>query len=176
MVKGGYQIINLDGVVHNDGSGVTHEGIYERINATQKPIMFSGININGVDYHDCYVEPKVKGSNYEFKIYGYKVTVTNSDVVTFKVSDDGGYSIKTIAIDNDFDTNPTYTPSEEVYRRLLDGLQNIPFKIIYNYTGRQKESLIISADVADNTCYGLRENSNFSLRISDSTVTYTAQN
>ena len=174
MVKGGYQIINLDGVVHNDSSAVTHEGIYERIAGTQKPIMISGINIDGVEYHDCYVEPEVKGSNYEFKMYGYKVTVTNSDVVTFKVSDDGGgSSIKTITIDHDFGTSNTYTPSEALYNRLLDGLNNIPFKIIYNYENREKESLIISADVRDGTCYGLRENTIFSLRISSGTITYT---
>lgn len=174
MVKGGYQIINLDGVVHNDGLAVTHEGIYERIAATQKPIMISGINIDGVEYHDCYVEPKVKGSNYEFKIYGYKVTVTNSDVVTFTVSDDGGgSSIKTITIDNDFGTNSTYTPSEVLYNRMVDALNNIPFKIIYNYQGRQKESLIVSADVNDNSCYGFRETTIFSLRIASGTITYT---
>ena len=173
MVKGGYQIINLDGVVHNDGSGVTHEGIYERIKGTQKPIMISGININGSDYHDCYVEPNVKNSNYEFKMYGYKVTVTNSDVVTFTISDDGGSSIKTISIDNDFSTNSTYTPNAALYKRLEDALNNIPFKIIYNYDGREKESLIISADVRDNSCYGLREATTFSLRILSGTITYT---
>lgn len=174
MVKGGYQIINLDGVVHNYGSAVTHEGIYERIKGTQKPIMISGINIDGAEYHDCYVEPKEKGSNYEFNIYGYKVTVTNSDVVTFKISDDGGgSSIKTITIDHDFGTNSTYTPSEALYNRLVDGLNNIPFKITYQFGGRQKDSLIISADVRDYTCYGLREASTFSLRINSGTITYT---
>lgn len=170
MVKGGYQIINLDGVVHNVGSGVTHEGIYERINGTQKPIMISGININGLEYHDCYVEPNVNGSNYEFNIYGYKATVSNADAVIFTEAE--GSSIKTITIDNDFGTNKTYTPSQELYNNLIDGLNNIPFKLVYQYDGREKESLMISADVRDNSCYGLREGSIFGIIIESGTITY----
>ena len=82
MVKGGYQIIDLRDVNHQLGVGQTHYGIYDKIEGTRKVLLFSGITIAGAEYHDTYVELSVKGSNFEGTLYGYKISIADTDVVT----------------------------------------------------------------------------------------------
>ena len=151
MVKGGYQIINLDGVVHTLGLGMVHEGIYERIEGTQKPIMVSGINIGGFDYHDCYVEPKVNGSNYEFEMYGHKVSISDVDVVTITKSQ--------LFVDlTDFDYEdglPVVTISDTDADYIRHGISNLPFGVKYKMGGVVVYTLFTSAEVENNIAYGL---------------------
>lgn len=64
MATGGYQIISLDNANHSLGIGMVHEGIYEKIEGTRKPILLSGIVVSGVEYHDTYIFPTVNGSSY----------------------------------------------------------------------------------------------------------------
>lgn len=90
MVTGGYQIINLGGHFHTSGVGAIHEGIYDRIEATSKPILLSGIAVDGVEYHDAYIFPCVNGSNYVAVVGDNPTTgerlvinIQDNDVVTF---------------------------------------------------------------------------------------------
>ena len=93
MVKGGYQIINLDGHNHTSGVGAVHEGIYDKIEGTSKPILLSGIVINAVEYHDTYIFPCVNGSNYVAVVGENPTTnerivinIQDNDVVTFNIT------------------------------------------------------------------------------------------
>lgn len=169
MVKGGYQIINLDGVIHTLGLGMVHEGIYERIEGTQKPIMISGININGFDYHDCYVEPKVNGSNYEFEMYGYNVTINDVDVVTVIKTPSSSINSYDLG-EHDFSTGPS-SVDEETYAGIQDNISNIPFKVAFVFNGRRSTTIFTAADVADGSVYGLTSSGNVSLRAYDNEIT-----
>lgn len=82
MVKGGYQIIDLRDVNHQIGIGQVHEGIYDKIEGTRKVLLFSGIVIAGTEYHDTFVELSVNESNFEGTLYGRKISITDTDVVT----------------------------------------------------------------------------------------------
>lgn len=90
MIKGGYQIINLNDHPHTTGVGAIHEGIYDKIEGTRKPILLSGIVINAVEYHDTYIFPTVNGTNY-VAVVGENpttnekliVNIQDNDVVTF---------------------------------------------------------------------------------------------
>ena len=90
MQKGGYQIINLNDHPHTSGVGVVHEGIYEKIEGTRKPILLSGITVDAVEYHDIYIFPTVNGSNYSALVgilptegKMLYINIQDNDVVTF---------------------------------------------------------------------------------------------
>lgn len=91
MTKGGYQIINLDNHNHTSGVGAVHEGIYDKIEGTKKPILLSGIVVDAVEYHDTYIFPVVTGTTY-VAVVGVNpsenvqivIEVQDNDVVTFR--------------------------------------------------------------------------------------------
>ena len=64
MQKGGYQIIDLKDHAHTSGVGAIHEGIYDKIEGTKKPILLSGIVVNAIEFHDTFIFPCVNGSNF----------------------------------------------------------------------------------------------------------------
>lgn len=82
MKTGGYQIIDLKDVNHTTGVGMVHEGIYDKVEGTRKVIMLSGITIDDIEYKDTFVELQVNGSNFEGTIYGKKIVIVDTDVVT----------------------------------------------------------------------------------------------
>ena len=90
MLTGGYQIINLNDENHSLGTGKVHEGIYEKIEGTRKPILLSGIVVGGVEYHDTYIFPTVNDTSY-VAVVGRNPTantelhinIEDTDVVTF---------------------------------------------------------------------------------------------
>lgn len=90
MTKGGYQIINLNEHPHTSGVGAIHEGIYDRIEGTRKPILLSGIVLDDVEYHDTYIFPTINGTNYVAVVGRNPTTneeivinIQDTDVVTF---------------------------------------------------------------------------------------------
>lgn len=91
MLKGGYQIIDLQNKNHELGVGMLHEGIYDKIEGTRKAILLSGITFEGSELHDCFVVPSVNGSSFVCPITAVTgsntvrtilVTITDTDVVT----------------------------------------------------------------------------------------------
>ena len=93
MLKGGYQIINLNDHPHTSGVGAVHEGIYDKIEGTRKPILLSGIVINTIEYHDTFIFPCVNGSNYVASVgrnpttnQEFVINIEDTDVVTFTVA------------------------------------------------------------------------------------------
>ena len=93
MVKGGYQIIDLNGHNHTSEVGAIHEGIYDKIEATSKPILLSGITVNAVEYHDTFIFPCVNGNSYVAVVGANPTTnetiiinIEDTDVVTFNIA------------------------------------------------------------------------------------------
>lgn len=92
MKKGGYKIIDFEGT-ELSSSAVEMLGIFEQImNNYGKPILVSGVIIDGELQDDAYAD--VKGliaadfSKYlELTVYGGVITVTEDDDITFAVSE-----------------------------------------------------------------------------------------
>lgn len=83
MRKGGYQIVDFQDINITTGEGVTVVGVYETIESSyRKPILISGVTIDGVEKPDCFVDCEVAGSNYTFTAYGKNFVITNADLVT----------------------------------------------------------------------------------------------
>lgn len=84
MLKGGYKIIDFkDAALTTGGGAVTIEGIYEAIEASyRKPLLLSGLNIDGTERNDIFATPTVSSSNYVFTAYGKTITITDADAVT----------------------------------------------------------------------------------------------
>lgn len=83
MLKGGYHIVDFKDTPITTGTGVTVIGVYESIESShRKPILLSGITIDGVEKPDCFVDCEVSDSNYTFSAYGKSFTITQTDEVT----------------------------------------------------------------------------------------------
>lgn len=82
MLRGGYQIIDLKHKKLVAASNISLPGIYNRIESTTKPLLLSNINVNGVEKHDSFITPTISGTNYVITIYGLKLTIASSDIVT----------------------------------------------------------------------------------------------
>ena len=86
MNKGGYQILDLKNTNFVLGTGEVIAGAFDTILGTKKPILVSGIKIAAKKYNDTYVDFTVgkTGSIIAFDgtIYGKKIKITNTDIVT----------------------------------------------------------------------------------------------
>lgn len=84
MIKGGYKIIDFnDAPFVTGGSTITINGIYDAVKGSyRKPLLLSGLNIDGTDRNDVYATPTISGSNYVFTAYGKTITITNADAVS----------------------------------------------------------------------------------------------
>ena len=83
MIKGGYQIIDLENKYLTINVGMVYEGVYEQIENTTKPILISGLAIEDTAYSDLYSYPKVDGSDYVFIIDdNIKLRINDLNVVT----------------------------------------------------------------------------------------------
>ena len=82
MNKGGYQILDLKNKSFALGTGAVVAGVYGKIAGTKKPILVSGIMIAGTEYHDTYVDFTVVSNAFEGTIYGKKISIANTDMVT----------------------------------------------------------------------------------------------
>ena len=86
MNKGGYQILDLKNTNFALGTGVKVPGAFDTIYGTKKPILVSGIVIAGKRYNDTYIDfiGGKTGSIIAFQgtIYGKKISIANTDIVT----------------------------------------------------------------------------------------------
>lgn len=92
MLKGGYQIIDLENRDLRNNIGMQYEGVYDKIEGTRKPILISGLQVMGVEYHDMFVFPWVSGNAYYMRILidpsnqGFiEIKVEDTDVVTANI-------------------------------------------------------------------------------------------
>lgn len=82
-MRGGYQIIDCAGVYFTAGTATKVSGAYALIEGTRKPIRLNNVVVGGTEYHDAFCEFTVSESNFTGTTYGYTVTVTQDDAVTF---------------------------------------------------------------------------------------------
>lgn len=87
MIRGGYQIIDLEGVALTVDQ-VTIPGLYEVLEGNNgKPILISGVNIGGKKLPDIFAaqttESGVTLGRYEFPIYGGTLEISQRDAVRF---------------------------------------------------------------------------------------------
>lgn len=83
MLKGGYHIADFQDINIVTGTATAVTGIYESIEGShRKPILLSGITLDGVEKPDCFVDCEVADGSFTFSAYGKTWTVTNADEVT----------------------------------------------------------------------------------------------
>lgn len=78
MTKGGYQILDLSGISFTVGITKYVKGAYEKIEGTRKVILISGLEVDGTEYRDCFVDFYVDNANFVGSIYGKTITIGNS--------------------------------------------------------------------------------------------------
>lgn len=88
----GYQIISLrDTPFITGGATMMLDGIYDQIESNnRKPILLDGIVIDGVERNAVFTQANLNGSNYEFNVYGKKITITDTDTVSVTATTDAG--------------------------------------------------------------------------------------
>lgn len=85
-MNGGYQIINLNNLdFSDDGTSVyTIDGIHQSLEESMKAVLLTGIVIDGVEQHDCFVAV-TGGSPYLLDIGNtYQVSIGTDDSVNIK--------------------------------------------------------------------------------------------
>ena len=75
MTKGGYQIIDLSGNTFTTGSTTYVENAYEKIEGTRKVILVSGLELDGVEHRDSFVDFTVDSGNFVGFMHGKKITI-----------------------------------------------------------------------------------------------------
>lgn len=84
-IKGGYKIINFKGIPLNKESKVTIEGIYDSIkNSYRKPLLFSGVNIEGIIYPDIFIQAILTNARYEVTLDNVKIYITSDNGVIYE--------------------------------------------------------------------------------------------
>lgn len=86
-IKGGYKLIDLkDSKFTVGGNGITVKGVYNSIkNSYNKPLILTGINIDGIEKNDIFINFAVNSGNYVANISkAEKITITNADLVTIE--------------------------------------------------------------------------------------------
>lgn len=81
-MKGGYQIIDFK-ERNLTGNSVIIPGVYESIEGNYyKPILLSGLVIDGIERSSVFAIPQIIGGNYEFFVYDERITITSEDSVS----------------------------------------------------------------------------------------------
>lgn len=106
MLKGGYRILNLLSKDLTVNVGMVYDGVYEVIEGTRKPILLSGLVVDGKEYHDVFLDFKAVGTTFVASAYGYDIIVNDVDVVKVVESSGGGAGASVI------DMGSTYPDAE----------------------------------------------------------------
>lgn len=78
MTKGGYQILDLSGYSFRTGSTTYVKDAYEKIEGTRKVILVSGLEVDGVEYRDAFVDFTVESGNFVGSMYDVSINVGSS--------------------------------------------------------------------------------------------------
>lgn len=82
MKQGGYHIVDFNNTALSAESA-TISGIFESIEGSlTKPILISGVILDGVEQRDCFVVPGFADGSYTISAYGKTITITSDDSVT----------------------------------------------------------------------------------------------
>lgn len=130
--KGGYKIIDLKGL--DFSSNIVIDGIHEDIEDNYgKPLLFSGIVIDGVEKDDVFANVVVNGDGYDVTLYGQTLHISNVDVVskkfeeikTFRQPSSNSFlnlpnGIYDVRLDDDQAKNTSYS-MDKAFLIMLDG-------------------------------------------------------
>lgn len=83
MIKGGYKLIDFkDTPFEVGGATMMIDGIYDSIEGSyRKPLLVTGLVMDGRECNDVYVTPQMEGSTFVFTVYGKICTITDTDAV-----------------------------------------------------------------------------------------------
>ena len=81
MAKGGYQIIDLKGANLVEGTPVKVDGIYDKIEGTTKPLLFTGVVIDGKEYRDVYPTVGVLMDYFRVNMYDRYFLINADDEI-----------------------------------------------------------------------------------------------
>ena len=83
-MRGGYQIINFKGTpLETEGAVMMIDGIYDAIEGNYgKPIMCSGVVIDGKEINEFYSNPTLSGTDFKITINDKTITITDVDGVS----------------------------------------------------------------------------------------------
>lgn len=84
MSKGGYQIIDLKGANLVQEVPVKIEGIYDKIEGTTKPLLFTGVVIDGKEYRDIYPTVAVLMDYFRVNMYDKYFLINADDEITLQ--------------------------------------------------------------------------------------------
>ena len=138
MKKGGYKIIDFEGT-ELSSSAVEMLGIFEQImNNYGKPILVSGVIIDGELQDDAYAD--VKGliaadfSKYlELTVYGGVITVTEDDDITFAVSETTAELAVEIGDLEDLNTTDKDSAVDAINENVVEILKRVSKKKIIRF-------------------------------------------
>lgn len=75
MTKGGYQIIDFSGIKFTRDKTVTVKNVHEKIESTRKAILISGLEVDGVEYRDTFVNFNNESGNYVGSMYDVTINI-----------------------------------------------------------------------------------------------------
>lgn len=78
MTKGGYQILDLSGHSFNRGISLYIQDAYEKIEGTRKVILVSGLEVDGIEYRDSFVNFTVESGNFVGTMYDVTINIGSS--------------------------------------------------------------------------------------------------
>lgn len=81
-MRGGYQIIDLKNKNLTDGVGMVYDDVYDTMEGTRKTVLITGMQVDDVEYRDCYVDFTLTGKAYIGAIHGKEIKIEDTDVVT----------------------------------------------------------------------------------------------
>ena len=90
--KGGYMILDFKDVAITSGTPVTIPGVFAALEGSyRKPVILSGLNVDGTAYQDLHVNPVIASDDYVIDLSGIGLvscTITDEDAVTVVAESD----------------------------------------------------------------------------------------
>lgn len=81
MRNGGYQIVDLQDISLVKNSSVNIHGIFNKIATATKPVVLSRVTINGIEYHDMFIQPTISTTSIGFRLADYDCMISSTDGV-----------------------------------------------------------------------------------------------
>lgn len=75
MKKGGYQILDLSAVSFRRGQSQIVKGAHELIEGTRKVILVSGLEVDGVEYRDAFVNFTIESGSFVGSMYDVSINI-----------------------------------------------------------------------------------------------------
>lgn len=164
MVEGGYQIINFKGIEFTKYTPKQLSYVYDKINRTDKTILLSGLNVDGVDYRDSMCTPIVFGNKYVIKTLGFRISITKTDVTVIDEILDFGPG------NDSFLT--TLNVTDAVYDRMLDCLDGDFGTFTLPYDGMPRYGVFCGSNPINNEVYAWYDGSLRTFELTATNIIY----